>query len=282
MARLTVLITSWCLVLSLAGADGVLPDRALRALDEHAAFEAEQQRRTAAFAAEQAAERVRARERLIDGLKRSLSRRSSVAEQAAVYREVLAHDAADSDARGFFEATGILDKVLAEVEVQASPPLGADPLGTDLLAAATAAVAGPLAAALPDAAFTASTMWNAALAPASARFTGADGWAVGRVDQDPWLQVDLGAMREIHAVGTLGRGRANQHVTAYRLSFSHDGETWVPLPGPDGEPAVLDGNVDKDVEVRHDFPQAVVARFVRFHPETWSGYRSMRVEVYGR
>lgn len=41
------------------------------------------------------------------------------------------------------------------------------------------------------------------------------------------------------------------------------------------------GNVDKDTPVLSEFPEPVVARFIRVYPLTWNGSLCMRLEVLG-
>lgn len=41
------------------------------------------------------------------------------------------------------------------------------------------------------------------------------------------------------------------------------------------------GNVDKDTPVLTEFPEPMVARFIRVYPQTWNGSLCMRLEVLG-
>lgn len=41
------------------------------------------------------------------------------------------------------------------------------------------------------------------------------------------------------------------------------------------------GNVDKDTPVLTEFPEPMVARYIRIYPQTWNGSNCMRLEVLG-
>lgn len=41
------------------------------------------------------------------------------------------------------------------------------------------------------------------------------------------------------------------------------------------------GNVDKDTPVLTEFPEPVVARYIRIYPQTWNGSLCLRLEVLG-
>ncbi|XP_078572331.1 EGF-like repeat and discoidin I-like domain-containing protein 3 [Branchiostoma floridae x Branchiostoma japonicum] len=117
------------------------------------------------------------------------------------------------------------------------------------------------------------------------------GWAAawcadgGHVDANQWLQVDLGTEIKVAGVITQGRGptSAPQHVTSYKLGFmiSTDGSTWHTYTDNLGRQKVFSGNYDDQTEVRHLLDSTIAARYVRFLPQTWSGWVSMRVEILG-
>lgn len=41
------------------------------------------------------------------------------------------------------------------------------------------------------------------------------------------------------------------------------------------------GNVDKDTPVLSEFPEPVVARYIRIYPQRWNGSLCLRLEVLG-
>ena len=44
---------------------------------------------------------------------------------------------------------------------------------------------------------------------------------------------------------------------------------------------VFDGNSGKNDIVKNSLEEFAIARFIRFQPTSYSGYKSLRVEVYG-
>ncbi|XP_035673289.1 uncharacterized protein LOC118413828 isoform X1 [Branchiostoma floridae] len=118
--------------------------------------------------------------------------------------------------------------------------------------------------------------------------TSQGGWAGawcanGPLNTNQWLQVDVGAETTVAGVITQGRNvGGNQWVTSYKLRFSRDGSTWSTYLDNLGREKVFSGNSDQDTEVRHLLDPPVTARYVRFWPQTWNSYLSMRVEVLGQ
>lgn len=153
---------------------------------------------------------------------------------------------------------------------------------------ATAARASlPLIQNLTDRAFTASSFWANDLAghgPPNARMGRThtvSNWSAGSNVPNQWLQVDLGVSSIIRAIGTKGRSRDwDQWVTSYRLSYSDDAVNWRTYQ-QNGADVTFPGNSDRNTEVRHNLPAEITARYLRFHPLTWHGHITMRVEAYG-
>ena len=44
---------------------------------------------------------------------------------------------------------------------------------------------------------------------------------------------------------------------------------------------VFGGNIDRNTPVYHSLHSPVQAKYLRFHPKTWSGHICTRAEVYG-
>ena len=80
---------------------------------------------------------------------------------------------------------------------------------------------------------TASTYRSLYYKPAFGRlnFDKADGWCTRTADRnDEWLQVDLGQLFELCGVATQGVSQYIGHdewVTAFKLFYSRDGNTWT-------------------------------------------------------
>ena len=83
---------------------------------------------------------------------------------------------------------------------------------------------------IPDNRLTASSHYDdATYQPAYGRLNGTrgDGWCTKEATRhDDWLQVDLGITVTICAAATQGDINANEWTTAFKLSYSIDGNVW--------------------------------------------------------
>ncbi|XP_019626183.1 PREDICTED: uncharacterized protein LOC109471335 [Branchiostoma belcheri] len=141
--------------------------------------------------------------------------------------------------------------------------------------------------AIPDDSITASSFVGATLEPYRARLNGVagnGGWAVQTNVIGEWLQVDLGEMKLI--TGTITQGRAfgrdlEQWVKSYKIQHSADGAAWTTYAGSDGVDKVFTGNTDTNTPVTNLLDNPVDARYVRFYPQSWNEWITMRVEILG-
>ncbi|XP_066275207.1 uncharacterized protein [Branchiostoma lanceolatum] len=146
----------------------------------------------------------------------------------------------------------------------------------------TAVPLGMESGAVPDSHITASST-HPHCATNKARLHAAGAWCANSpLNTNQWLQVDVGAETTVTGVITQGRPVGNQWVKSYKLRFSRDGTTWSTYLDKLGREKVFSGNSDQDTEVRHLLDPPVTARYVRFWPQTWNSYLSMRVEVLGQ
>jgi len=134
----------------------------------------------------------------------------------------------------------------------------------------------PMVATLPNSAFSASSYFRNAgdHGPWQAKYTSTakSNWSANKNDGNQWLQIDLGGLARVQAIGTKGRhNNLAQWVKSYRLSYSQDGANWF-YSEADGAHTVFTGNTDFTTEVRHTLPKPIIARFVRFHPVAWSAH----------
>ena len=51
-------------------------------------------------------------------------------------------------------------------------------------------------------------------------------WCAGVIDENQWLQINLGGVHHVTAISTQGRAFANEWVTSYWVSYSLDGDSW--------------------------------------------------------
>ena len=88
---------------------------------------------------------------------------------------------------------------------------------------------------------TASSQYGTGYQAAYGRLNGerGDGWCAkvaGR--NDDWLQVDLGKTTEVCATATQGDRNGNEWTTAFKLSYSADGNSWTPYKDAKGTEVV--------------------------------------------
>jgi len=97
-------------------------------------------------------------------------------------------------------------------------------------------------------------------------------WSAKKNSAGQWMSMDLGQVRKVWGVVTQGRARgrwSNQYVKTYKVQYSEDGSTWKDVTGTyKGER----GDSGKEAQ----FPQPVMARFVKLVVRTWSSHISMR------
>ncbi|NWI10936.1 DCBD1 protein, partial [Crypturellus soui] len=141
------------------------------------------------------------------------------------------------------------------------------------------ALTDPVPAACSDVldvvAFTASSSWLEEdtlgqrrdwAAAQAALGTPGHSWAAAPGAETAWLQLDLGARRNITA-GIVTKGSSeghNYYVTSYSVSSSRDGRNWRGYRGISGqEDKLFEGNSDGEQEVSNALIPAVVARYVR-------------------
>ena len=109
------------------------------------------------------------------------------------------------------------------------------------------------------------------------------GWLAASNTVAEFIQADFGTVRRLENVVTQGWfSTVNSYwVTSYRLAYSIDGTSYTFVSNPDGSDKIFTGNTDNDTLVQHDFDTALVARYVRLHPQSWNGAIALRWDVRG-
>ncbi|KAL9950697.1 hypothetical protein ACROYT_G043237 [Oculina patagonica] len=136
---------------------------------------------------------------------------------------------------------------------------------------------------IPDSNITASSTQSAASTPAKngrLNFASGSSWCAATSDTNPYLQIDLQTLHIICAVSTQGNSKADQWAANYTLQSSIDGSSWKDYTEI-GQVKTLKGNSDRNSEVKHILYEGVLARYLRFLPETNHGGVCMRTEVFG-
>ncbi|XP_058388732.1 neuropilin-1 isoform X8 [Diceros bicornis minor] len=111
-----------------------------------------------------------------------------------------------------------------------------------------------------------------------------NGWTPGEDSYREWIQVDLGLLRFVTAVGTQGaiskETKKKYYVKTYRIDISSNGEDWITIK-EGNKPVIFQGNTNPTDVVLGVFPKPLITRFVRIKPMTWETGISLRFEVYG-
>ncbi|PFX30135.1 Protein sidekick-2 [Stylophora pistillata] len=110
-------------------------------------------------------------------------------------------------------------------------------------------------------------------------YTRGSSWCARTSDTNPYLQIDLQTVHIICAVPTQENSQGGQWVKNYTLQFSIDGTNWTDYK--EGRHVkVLQGNNDGNSNVKRAV-YGVLARYVRYQPQTHQGRVCLRREVFG-
>ncbi|CAH3022884.1 unnamed protein product [Porites evermanni] len=126
----------------------------------------------------------------------------------------------------------------------------------------------------------ASSYYNAYLAPWYGRLNHIYSWSVRTRNSKQWMKVNFGDVMRFKGIATQGRSNANQWVMSYVVTYSGDDVTYVPYKER-RRVKIFSGNSDRNSVVYHRFLRSFSAAYVKIHPRTWYGWISMRVELYG-
>lgn len=107
-------------------------------------------------------------------------------------------------------------------------------------------------------------------------------WCAEDDSRAHWLEVDTRRITLFTGVITQGRDSQihDDFVTNFYVGFSNDSQHWV-MYSNGYEEMMFYGNVDKDTPVLSEFPEPMVARYIRIYPQRWNGSLCLRLEVLG-
>ncbi|TTH23520.1 Neuropilin-1a [Bagarius yarrelli] len=131
----------------------------------------------------------------------------------------------------------------------------------------------------------ASSQYNPSWSPSRSRLNNLEnGWTPSEDSAREWIQVDLGFLRYVSAIGTQGavskETNKAYYVKTYKVSISTNGEDWIMVK--DGtKHKVFQGSHNPTDEVRAFFPKPTLTRYIRIRPLTWEQGICMRFELYG-
>ncbi|CAB3996524.1 Hypothetical predicted protein [Paramuricea clavata] len=138
-----------------------------------------------------------------------------------------------------------------------------------------------------DSAITASSTFFGRYTASYARLTkvgSSCSWTSTRAGRTgSWLQVDLGQLTTVTLTGIATQGTCygiNEWAKSYSVSYSYDPNSWTPYK-ESGKVKVFQANTDQSSIVTHSFKSPIRARYLRVLPKSWSGYPTMRLELYG-
>ncbi|XP_019724921.1 contactin-associated protein-like 2b [Hippocampus comes] len=142
-----------------------------------------------------------------------------------------------------------------------------------------------LATPLPYSSFTSSSVYGRDYGAGYAKLNrkqGAGGWSPSDSDRYRWLQVDLGARKQLVAIATQGRYGSSDWTGKYQLLYSDTQSNWRPYQ-QDGNVWTFEGNLNSDGVIRHQLQHTILARYVRFVPldKSKEGRVGLRLELYG-
>lgn len=93
-----------------------------------------------------------------------------------------------------------------------------------------------------------------------------------------WIEVDLGVASMVAGLELLGRTKADQWVTLFKVRVSLNDEDWTYVNADNPR---FRGNFDASTPLRLAFPGGPVeARYIRVEPLSWKSWPSLRLELF--
>ncbi|XP_063062518.1 neuropilin-1a [Engraulis encrasicolus] len=138
---------------------------------------------------------------------------------------------------------------------------------------------------IPSEHIVATSQYSMSWSPERSRLNnGENAWTPAEDTVKEWIQVDLGFLRFISAIGTQGaisqETMKTYYVRSYKVEVSSNGEDWITLKEGSKQKIFL-GNTNPTDVVKSPLPKRTLARYVRIRPYTWENGIAMRFEIYG-
>ena len=122
---------------------------------------------------------------------------------------------------------------------------------------------------LPESSFSAISSISAALhQPYYSRMSAEHGWGLGGVYDNPWIQVDLLAVKTLVKIATRGRSTRVQWVKTYKLAYSTLDEVFEYIQLSNGRDKVSKASFDSNTVIEHCLNHVLAVK-VRMYPQTW-------------
>uniref|UniRef100_A0A8C5N751 Neuropilin n=1 Tax=Gouania willdenowi TaxID=441366 RepID=A0A8C5N751_GOUWI len=131
----------------------------------------------------------------------------------------------------------------------------------------------------------ASSQYNPSWSPERSRLNYYENaWTPAEDSNKEWIQVDLGFLRFVSAIGIQGaisqETRRIYFVKSYKVDVSSNGEDWITLK-EGSKQKVFQGNTNPADVTKTMLPKPTLTRFIRIRPVTWETGIALRFEVYG-
>uniref|UniRef100_A0A8B9LDX0 Neuropilin n=1 Tax=Astyanax mexicanus TaxID=7994 RepID=A0A8B9LDX0_ASTMX len=138
---------------------------------------------------------------------------------------------------------------------------------------------------IPSDQIVASSQYNANWSPERSRLNNFEnGWTPLEDSNKEWIQVDLGFLRFVSAIGTQGaisqETKKKYFVKSYKVDVSSNGEDWITLK-EGSKQKVFIGNTNPTDVAKTQLPKPTLTRFIRIRPYTWETGIALRFEIYG-
>nr|XP_057915330.1 neuropilin-1a isoform X2 [Doryrhamphus excisus] len=131
----------------------------------------------------------------------------------------------------------------------------------------------------------ASSQYNPSWSPERSRLNYYENaWTPAQDSNKEWIQVDLGFLRFVSAIGTQGavsqETQRPYFVRSYKVDVSSNGEDWITLK-EGSKQKVFQGNTNPTDVAKTMLPKATLTRYIRIRPVSWEIGIALRFEVYG-
>ncbi|CAL8401051.1 unnamed protein product, partial [Gadus morhua 'NCC'] len=138
---------------------------------------------------------------------------------------------------------------------------------------------------IPSDQIVASSQYNPSWSPERSRLNYYENaWTPAEDSNKEWIQVDLGFLRFVSAIGTQGavsqETKKTYYVKSYKVDVSSNGEDWITLK-EGSKQKVFQGNTNPKEVARAMLPKPTLTRYLRIRPVAWETGIALRFEVYG-
>lgn len=106
-------------------------------------------------------------------------------------------------------------------------------------------------------------------------------WTASIQNAGQYIAIDFGKDYIVTKVMTQGRQGSDEYVIEFTLEYSADNKTWTEYTNEFGITEIFPGNTNGNDVKRNALLYPFIGRYIRFRPQRWHQFISMRVDVYG-